>query len=356
MHIAAGIGGRGQEVIYRLKTGGKYALKAFAKVSSPSDQVYLGIKFTDTSNVVLSEPKVRVLAQAYAEYDLEFTVPLSVSSAKIYIYKQNQSAGTVDADDFSLTQVGSPVDAPKEPAIANPANYQPIGLGSNWQLVMNDDFTAASLNSSLWNSGFWFTYTLNNELQAYRSENLRQSGGILSLLAEQRSTQTTWGDPMNYASAAITTRNTFSFTFGVVEARLKVPKGKGFYPQFWLLPWNKRAPPEIDVLQVNGADTSTAHFNYAWIDDGGIARGQAMVAARGDLSADYHIYTLDWRTDSISYYIDGVLVGRYAGDFVLRDPAYLILNLAVGGDTAGAPNAGTVFPQSMDVDYIRVFQ
>lgn len=356
LRITTGQGGRGQEVIYRLKTGAKYKLSGFAKVDDTGDSVYLGMRFSDNTNATIADQKIRVATTDYAGYSIEFVVPVSVSSAQVYVYKENTSTTGAVFDDIALEMTGAPVNPPMQAAVSNPSNLQPQGLASGWTLVLNEDFTNASLNVDLWNSGLWFNYTINSELQAYRPENVQMTAQGVSLLAEDRATVTTWGDAMNYASGAITTRHNFTFTFGAVEARIRIPKGQGFYPQFWLLPNDKSAPPEIDVLQVNGADPSLLRFAYDWMDDSGIARGQPMTANLADLSAGYHTYTLEWLPDHIAYFIDGVQIGRYTGDFVLRDPAYLIFNLAIGGNTVGSPSPATVFPQSMDIDYVRVWQ
>lgn len=350
-----GTGGRGQEVIYRLKTGGTYRLKAFGRVASQTDVVYLGVKYFDQGNAQLGDERVRVTTTAYSEYTVTFKLPVSVSSAKIYAYKETDTATPADFDDFSLVLVGNPTNPPMQPAIANPTGLQPSVGTSGWTLVFNDEFTDAAL-SALWNVGFWFNYTINNELQAYRPENVRTGTGTLNLLAEKRATTTTWGEAMGYASGAVTTRGKFAFTFGVAEARLRVPRGRGFYPQFWLLPSNKRSPPEIDVLQVVGNDPGVARFNYNWMDENGIPHAQPMTAAKGDLSTAYHTYSVQWLPDSVTYYVDGAVVGSYQGEFVLRDPAYLLLNLAVGGDVPGAPDGATTFPQGLEIDYVRVWQ
>ncbi|MBX3021763.1 MAG: family 16 glycosylhydrolase [Bdellovibrionales bacterium] len=351
-----GTGGRGQEVIYRLQTGGTYVLKVFARVASTSDSAYVGVRYFDAGNATMGDQRVRINTTAFTEYSVRFQVPLSVSSAKIYVYKDSASATPVDADDFTLTMVEAPVNPPMRSAVANPNGYQPLSPGNGWTLVMNEEFTAASLNAGIWNVGYWFNYTINNELQAYRPENVQVGTGTMRLLAERRATTTTWGEGMNYASGAVTTRNKFTFTFGVVEARMKLPKGRGLHTAFWLLPNGKRSPPQIDILESLGHQPNVARFNYAYMDDNGVAHAQPMSAAQTDYSADFHTYTLQWLPDAMSYYIDGVLVGVYRGDFILRDPAYLILNLAVGGDEAGSPDGSTAFPQALDVDYIRIWQ
>jgi beta-glucanase (GH16 family) len=112
----------------------------------------------------------------------------------------------------------------------------------------------------------------------------------------------------------------------------------------------------MDVMQLLGSDTTNVKTDYLWMDDNGIPHGLAGSAHAVDYSAGYHTFTLEWMPDYVAFYVDGDLVNTYRGDFVLRDPAYILLNLAVGGDTAGSPNASTSFPQSFDIDYLRVWQ
>lgn len=202
----------------------------------------------------------------------------------------------------------------------------------------------------------WFNATINNELQAYRPENVIYGGGNLQLKAENRSTVTTWGAAMNYASAAIHTRNKFTFTFGAIEARMRAPKGRGLMPLFQLLPNMKRTPPEITIFQMLGQQPNTAEFSFKYFDWDGIGRMLLGAAAGSDFSNDYHTYTLEWSPTSFRFFVDGVQRGSYTGESVLRDPAFLVLSLAVGGNEPGSPDGSTPFPQSLAVDYVRIWQ
>jgi beta-glucanase (GH16 family) len=177
----------------------------------------------------------------------------------------------------------------------------------------------------------------------------------MQLVAENRSALTDWGETKSYASGAINTRNKFAFTFGVVEARLRLPQGAGLASLFYLEPNNKRSPPEINIMNGLGSNASTASFNYKYYDINGVVRALVGNVAGVDYSDSYHTFTVDWSPTSIRFFVDGVLHGTYTGDSILRDDAFLVLSLAVGGSMAGTPS-GIGFPQTMEVDYVRVWQ
>ncbi len=348
-------GGVGQEILFRVKTGATYLLKAQAKVAAASDEVYMGVRFFDLSNGTLSDQRVRVTSTTYANASVEVTIPKGVSSAKVYVWKQSTINSFADFDDFTLVMTVPPANPPKEAPIANPNGYRPTGPAGAYSLVLDESFNGTGLNSTYWNTGLWFSTTINNELQAYRPENTRVNAGNLQLVAENRAALTTWGENMNYASGAITTRNKFAFTFGVVEARARLPQGQGLSSLFYLEPNNKRSPPEINIMNGLGQTPQTVSFNYKFYDINGAVRALVGSTGGADYSDAYHLFTVEWTPTAIRYYVDGVLRGSYTGDSVLRDDAFIVLSLAVGGAIPGNPT-GAGFPQNFEVDYVRVWQ
>jgi len=346
-------GGMGQEVLYRVKTGATYNLRAQAKVAATSDEVYVGVRFFDLSNATIADLRTRVGSTTYQQLSVPVTVPKGASSAKVYLWKQSTINSFADVDEFSLVMSSPPVDPPKEATIANPNGYRPSGPSGNYNLVFDDSFNGSAVNSTYWNTGLWFTTTINNEQQAYRPENVRVNSGRLQLVSEQRSAQTTWGENMSYASGAITTRNKFAFTFGVVEARARVPRGAGLSSLFYLEPNGKRSPPEINVMTALGQTPGTVGFNYKFYDINGSVRQMSGTTSGSDFADAYHTYTVEWTPTTIRYYVDGVFRGSYTGDSILRDDAFIVLSQAVGG-LAGGVSAG--FPQTYEIDYVRVWQ
>ncbi len=351
----SGQGGVGQEVLFRVKTRATYLLKAQAKVAAPSDVVYMGVRFFDLSNATIADIRTRITSTTYQPHSVSVTIPTGASSAKVYTWKESAGNSFADVDDFSMVMTSPPAAPPKEAVINNPNNFVPTGPIGNYNLVFDESFNGTGLNTSYWNTGLWFNTTINNEQQAYRPENVRISGGNLSIVAENRAAQTTWGENMSYASGAITTRNKFTFTYGVIEARLRVPVGAGLHSLFQLQPNNKRSPPEITVMQALGQQPHITGFNYKFYDINGAVKALVGTVSGVDFSDAYHLFTFEWTDTRLNFYVDGILKGTYTGDSILRDDAFLMLSLAVGGSIPGAPN-GIGFPQSLQVDYVRVWQ
>lgn len=249
---------------------------------------------------------------------------------------------------FSLLVVLMPV---------NKANAAP-----NWNLVWSDEFNGTSLNRANWTpeigtgSGGWG----NNELQYYtdRAQNVQVTGGNLVITAQKES----YGG-MNYTSARIKTQDLKSFTYGKVEARIKLPSGQGLWPAFWMLGsnissvgWPKSG--EIDIMErvnhnpyVNG----TVHW-----DAGGHAE-YGRVSGNLDFS-QFHVYSIEWDSKYIRWFVDGQQFNEFyiengtGNTEEFQRPFFLLLNLAVGGNWPGSPNNSTPFPSQMLVDYVRVYQ
>ncbi len=146
------------------------------------------------------------------------------------------------------------------------------------------------------------------------------------------------------------------FTYGYMEARMKMPKGKGFWPAFWTLPWPIAWPPEHDVVEVLGDRINVAEFHYHYNDAAGAKRSYGKAYTGLDLSADFHTYGLDWQPGLCIWYLDGVERARFASDRMSKQPMYLLLNLAVGGNWPGSPDANTRFPNALEIDYVRVYK
>lgn len=226
-------------------------------------------------------------------------------------------------------------------------------------LVWSDEFNYHGLpDSSKWvyDTG----YIANEELQYYTErhiENAYVNGGYLMLIGKKASVRN-----FNYTSARIKTEGKFSVTYGRIEARMKLPAGQGMWPAFWMLgtnipeaDWPKCG--EIDIMEhINNSATinGTAHWdNNGHVDSGGITPGDVT---------RFHNYSVEWDHDSIRWLFDGK---RYFG-FNIKDginntsafhkPFFIILNLAIGGSWPGAPDLTTVFPDTVFVDYVRVYR
>ena len=175
-----------------------------------------------------------------------------------------------------------------------------------------------------------------------------------------------WGEPApdrvlpfiwgrRYISGLITTKRSFSQLYGVFEMRARLPKGRGFWPAFWLLPVDSSWPPEIDVFEVLGHDPAVLYAN-AHSKAGGEHTSEGVEISGPDLSADFHLYAVEWQKDEIRWYLDGVEIARAATPADAQKPMYLLANLAVGGNWPGQPDSSTQFPGILAIDYIRAYR
>ncbi|MCX7986827.1 MAG: family 16 glycosylhydrolase [Bacteroidales bacterium] len=242
-----------------------------------------------------------------------------------------------------------------------------IGQSSCYQLVWSDEFNGNSLNRNVWNVEVNDQGGGNNELQYYtdRTENLRVEGGNLVIEARKENYLT-----RNYTSARITTQKKVSFRYGRIEARMKLPYGKGIWPAFWMLGesisqvgWPNCG--EIDIMEMIGGGTndSKVHCTLHWgpmVNGGHPYYGLSYTLPSGKFADDYHIFAVEWDDKAIRGFCDNtqyfVMDITKAGLEAFHNPFFIILNLAVGGNWPGNPDATTVFPQKMYVDYVRVYK
>ena len=213
----------------------------------------------------------------------------------------------------------------------------------------------------------------NNELQYYTANRNAIMDGAGNLAIEARREVTAGsacpGGPCQYTSGRINTAGKFSFTYGHVEARIKVSGTQGLWPAFWLLGANFPtvgwpASGEIDVMEhVGRLPNQVFSTLHAPAYNGGNGDGQPFTGT-GDFAAGFHTYGMDWDAAHMTFSVDGTdfftltkaQVEASRGPWVFDHPFFVILNNAVGGDFPGNPDATTVMPQRMLVDYVRVFQ
>ncbi|MEU0005202.1 family 16 glycosylhydrolase [Streptomyces sp. NPDC006314] len=173
-----------------------------------------------------------------------------------------------------------------------------------------------------------------------------------------------WYGSCQYTSARLNTAGKFTAQYGHVEARMKIPRGQGMWPAFWLLgtPVNWPDSGEVDVMENVGFEPSTVHGTLhgpGYSGSGGIGAGYSL--PNGQAFADaFHTFAVDWAPDSITWSVDGnVYQRRTPADlggktWVFNKPFFLILNLAVGGYWPGDPDGSTRFPQQLVVDSVSV--
>jgi beta-glucanase (GH16 family) len=231
----------------------------------------------------------------------------------------------------------------------------------NYQLIWADEFDGLTINLNNWTHeiGTGTSGWGNNELQYYttNSANSFVSNGTLKINAINQ----TLGQS-NYTSARIITKDKFSFQYGKVEARIKMPQGQGLWPAFWMLGQNINsvgwpACGEIDIVEHVNANpdiNGTMH----WDNGGHVSWGGSTAC---DVST-FHDYAVVWDANGIHWLLDGNeyhsgdISNNVNGTEEFHQTFFLILNLAVGGNWPGSPNLSTAFPATMEVDYIRVYQ
>ncbi|MER7889769.1 family 16 glycosylhydrolase [Micromonospora sp. NPDC094482] len=240
-------------------------------------------------------------------------------------------------------------------------------------VTWSDDFNGAAgsaPDASKWRydigGGGWG----NNELQYYtnstRNAALDGNGNlVITARRENPSNFSCWYGSCQYTSARLLTAGTFAQAYGRFEARIKIPRGQGIWPAFWMLGTSSNNWPdrgEIDIMENVGYEPSTVHGTLHGPGySGGNAVGAQTSLPGGQALADaFHTYTIDWAPDSITWYLDGVQYSRKTpadlrgNRWVFDHPFFMIMNVAVGGNWPGSPDGSTVFPQTMTVDYVRV--
>jgi len=222
-----------------------------------------------------------------------------------------------------------------------------------WKLTFHDEFAGSGLDTGKWNRHYRHPRIYNHELQAYRPDAFSVADGVLQIAARrQRGTQN--HITQEYVSGAMTTFGRFSQEFGYFEIRCRIPKGRGFWPAFWLMP-NKKWPPEIDVFENIGHEPSKLYFTHHWSDGQGRTRSDEHSYQGPDFSQDFHTIAIDWNAGGIVWYVDGVERAR-SSEQTPRGKFYVLVNLAVGGDWPGPPDRETRFPGIFEVDYVRVYK
>lgn len=248
----------------------------------------------------------------------------------------------------------------------NEGFYTPASYPS-MRKVWSDEFDGQTLNTQSW------THDLgngcpnlcgwgNNELQLYgdQSNVIQLSGGKLTIRAIK--------DNDVYRSARIKTKGKVELTYGRIDIRAKLPRGKGIWPAFWTLGANIDTNPwpgsgEIDLMEMIGSEPSTVHGTVHYHDIASKAyrtsTGSTQLVGE-EFSQKFHVFTTIWDRNKVEWYLDNKLFNSFSypseSGNIFRLPYFFLMNVAVGGRWPGNPDNTTVFPQELTVDYIRVYQ
>jgi len=234
-----------------------------------------------------------------------------------------------------------------------------------YTLVWSDEFDGTSLSSDwTFEIGNGSSGWGNNELQYYRAENTTVSDGLLVITAKEEAF-----DGYQYTSSRIITKGKQFFQYGRIDIRAALPFGQGIWPALWMLGENISsvgwpACGEIDIMEMIGGagfNDRTVHGTLHWDDFGNhVYYGESNSLATGKFAEEFHVFSIIWDENSIKWLRDDIefheadITPAQLSEF--QNEFFFIFNIAVGGDWPGSPNASTVFPQTMAVDYVRVFQ
>jgi len=254
-----------------------------------------------------------------------------------------------------------------------------VSSNKKYTLVWHDEFDGP--NGSRPDPKKW-TYDLggggwgNQELESYtnRAENAHIENGNLVITARKENFEGSDHIAREFTSARLKTQGLFSQTYGRFEARIKIPSGQGMWPAFWMLGdnissvgWPKCG--EIDIMENVGKEPGLVHGSLHGPMTTGAATdltSTVSLPTGKDFAAAFHLYAVEWEPDAVRFYLDDTLYATFtansvastpttAGSWVFDHPYFLILNVAVGGSWPGPPDATTAFPQTMLIDYVRVY-
>lgn len=239
-----------------------------------------------------------------------------------------------------------------------------VAFAQNWTLSWSDEFNGTSIDPAKWGydigtgaaQGLWGWG--NGELQHYtdNTNNAHLNNGQLIITARE---ETFAGS--SYTSARLVTKNRFSQTHGKWEARIDLPTGQGIWPAFWMLRENNPWPGEIDIMELVGHLPGSCHGTAHWGTVDNVQSSGGSIYA-DDWTTGFHTYTVEWWPDHMQWSVDGQVYFNLDRTQVSPDPwlfgedYHMLLNVAVGGGWPGSPNASTVFPQEMKVDWVRVYE
>ncbi len=297
-----------------------------------------------------------VVADDIKEGEDELTIQLS--AAQNATISRNSATVIIRNDDAKVPFTNAGYDAP--------TSYP------GYALVWSDEFDGTSLDETAWSfqNGDGCSINLcgwgNNELEYYtdRPANLFFQDGKMIIEAKKETYNT-----RNYTSSKILTSGKKKFKYGRIDMRAKLPIGKGIWPAFWMLPQDNiyggwPTSGEIDIMEMVGHDPSrthgTLHFGPG---PGSTSINRNVTLGSGTLNDQFHVYSIEWKQDQITWFLDGTAFSTIRKSDIpanmtwpFNEYFYLILNLAVGGNWPGNPDATTYFPQWYIVDYIRVYQ
>jgi beta-glucanase (GH16 family) len=248
----------------------------------------------------------------------------------------------------------------------NPTDTIPV-----WNLIWSDEFDGTNIDLTKWEHEVNGEGGGNNELQYYTDRELNSLIDDGKLVIRALKENYTGPDgTREYTSARLRTMHRGDWKYGRFEIRAKLPIGQGLWPAIWMLPtdWvygGWAASGEIDIMELVGHDPvrvyGTLHYGGEWPNN--VQSGDSYALSIGSFTSAFHTFALEWEENEFRWYVDDILYltqnswysdrGSYPAPFNQR--FHILLNVAVGGNWPGNPDNTTTFPQTMIVDYVRVY-
>jgi len=319
---------------------------SFSAVNDPSDPNYINLTNTSTG-----EFDSYIWIYRDKEIEDEMEVAAYFPFAGTYTIELKVTKGN---DTFSLTQTVT-------------ISQDDPDYADTYRLVWSDEFNGTEVNTDYWTFETGATGWGNNELQNYTSgDNAEIKDGRLIITARKINENKEAG---SYTSSRIITKGQKEFKYGRMEIRAKLPSGTGIWPAIWMLGANFStagwpACGEIDIMEYVGYQPNIVHATvHTTAGSGGSGDGSSKVLETCE--EEFHSYGVIWTSESLTFYIDSIEnvthtydpVSKNADNWPFDKPQFFILNVAVGGDWGGVQGIdNNIFPQSMEIDYVRVYQ
>lgn len=228
---------------------------------------------------------------------------------------------------------------------------------SGYTLVWSDEFDGPAIDTTSWvfeKGGHGWG---NNEQEYYTEKNAATDNGMLVITARKEQV-----DKNPYTSARMITKGRREFQYGRIESRIKIPVGQGLWPAFWMMGANFDTVGwagcgEIDIMEHINTD-SLLYGTLHWDSAGHVMKGDTIAIT----PSDFHVYAIEWDASSIKWFVDSIqyhemdISGKFESRSEFHQPAFLLLNLAIGGNWPGQVIDESKIPAAMYVDYVRVYQ
>jgi len=323
------------------------------KIISCANNRVLSIPNSSTQNGI----EVKLLK--YSNIDSQKWIISEVGSKSTSIIPTKIVTTNPPKTSIKTTQITTATNNNPTPSSTKPVDKTGLNVPDNWKLIINENFDGSGLNKNIWRPGLPYDGVdhLNDELEHYNEKNVLINNGLCTLQATKDSNGTIY-------SGCITSN--IGYKYGHTEARIKLPKGKGFWPAYWLTSSDGRWPPEWDIFEV--VNTKNEIYGYTHPVKGGKCNfidGKAgsdciytLSEGAPNIYDDFVVYGLTWTEKDVYWFVNGIQTEHFSVDSTSgsNDHFWIMLNLAVGGQWPGNPDNTTPWPGNMQIDYIKLWQ